>query len=134
MYPLIPLLFRLFPARLGKDLLRLQNVFPNLIPLRLFLSRIVLPPYHASAEGATDVAHRVRACDELPLYGLVGTGIGEGGPLCVPFVWGCIGGHGGGGDQIRTAVPASEALADDLGCWAEVCGAASALEVGGMAR
>lgn len=51
----------ILPRTTPTDLLRFQNELANLIPLTLVLGRNILPPQHATALRAADVADRVRA-------------------------------------------------------------------------
>lgn len=127
------------PTRRRKYLLRLQDILPNFIPLRLLLRGIILPPEHGPAERAADIADRVRARDELPRHRLVRACIGEAGApfRAVPGLVVRGGGvrschNGGGGNEIGAAVAAGEPFTDDLGGGAEVGGAAGAAEMRGM--
>jgi hypothetical protein len=55
----------------------LQNVLPDFIPLRFFLSFYVLPPQYSAAQPTANVADGVCAGDEVARYGRVREGVGN---------------------------------------------------------
>lgn len=105
-----------FPARGREDFLGLEDVFAHLVPLRLFLGRFILPPDDGTAEGAADIAHGVRASDELPRHRLVGACVWKrdalymsGLVLVEAFVR-----YGRSGHEVCPSVATGEAFADDV--------------------
>lgn len=119
------------PPRPLDNPLRLQNVLAHLIPLTHLLSLYILPPQHAAANAAADVADGVCAGDELARDGFVGLRVGEVALLHAVVLCGLERGGRRWGHEVRAAVAAREAFGYYGGGGEEVGEAFCAMEVRG---